>query len=73
MKCRICGSTMESIITTLPFKVDQETIVILKELPVLQCNKCNEYLLEDYIMERVDRLLEKADYNAELEIIKFAA
>jgi YgiT-type zinc finger domain-containing protein len=73
MKCRICGSTMESIITTLPFKVDQETIVILKELPVLQCNKCNEYLLEDHIMERVDRLLEKADYNAELEIIKFAA
>jgi YgiT-type zinc finger domain-containing protein len=73
MKCRICGSTMESIITTLPFKVNQETIVILKELPVLQCNKCNEYLLEDYIMERVDRLLEKTDYNAELEIIKFAA
>jgi YgiT-type zinc finger domain-containing protein len=73
MKCRICGSTMESIITTLPFKVEQETIVILKELPVLQCNKCNEYLLEDYIMERVDRLLEKTDYNAELEIIKFAA
>jgi YgiT-type zinc finger domain-containing protein len=64
---------MESIITTLPFKLDQETIVISKELPVLQCNKCNEYLLENYIMERVDRLLEKADYNAELEIIKFAA
>ena len=73
MKCRICGSTMESIITTLPFKVDQETIVILKELPVLQCKNCNEYLLEDYIMERVDRMLEKADYTAELEIIKFAA
>jgi YgiT-type zinc finger domain-containing protein len=73
MKCRICGSTMESIITTLPFKVDQETIIILKELPVLQCKKCNEYLLEDNIMERVDKLLEKTDYNAELEIIKFAA
>jgi YgiT-type zinc finger domain-containing protein len=73
MKCRICGSTMESIITTLPFKVDQETIIILKELPVLQCKKCNEYLLEDNIIERVDKLLEKTDYNAELEIIKFAA
>jgi YgiT-type zinc finger domain-containing protein len=73
MKCHICGSTMESIITTLPFKVDQETIVILKELPVLQCKKCNEYLLEDNIMERVDKQLEKTDYNAELEIIKFAA
>lgn len=64
---------MESIITTLPFKVDQETIIILKELPVLQCKKCNEYLLEDNIRERVDKLLEKTDYNAELEIIKFAA
>jgi hypothetical protein len=53
--------------------VDQEAIVILKELPVLQCKNCNEYLLEDDIMERVDQMLEKADYTAELEIIKFAA
>lgn len=73
MKCRICGSQMESIITTLPFKVDLDTIVILKELPVLQCKNCNEYLAEDYIMEHVDRILEKADSSAELEIIKFAA
>lgn len=73
MKCRICGSIMESIITSLPFKVDLETIVILKELPVLQCKNCNEYLLADDIMERVDKMLEKADYTAELEIIKFAA
>ncbi|MBI5605957.1 MAG: type II toxin-antitoxin system MqsA family antitoxin [Deltaproteobacteria bacterium] len=73
MKCHVCGSEMEPIITTLPFKVDQETIIILKELPVLQCKNCNEYLLEDNIMERVDQILEKADYAAELEIIKFAA
>lgn len=73
MECRVCGSKMESIITTLPFKVDQETIVILKELPVLQCKNCIEYLLEDPTMERVEHILDNADYTAELEIIKFAA
>lgn len=73
MECRVCGSKMESIITTLPFKVDQETIVILKELPVLQCKNCIEYLLEDPTMERVEHILDNADNAAELEIIKFAA
>ena len=73
MECRVCGSKMESIVTTLPFKVDQETIVILKELPVLQCKNYIEYLLEDSTMERVEHILDNADYAAELEVIKFAA
>ena len=37
MKCRVCGSTLESTITDLPFKVTERTIVILKSLPVAQC------------------------------------
>ena len=38
MKCHVCGSRMRSIITGLPFKVSETTIVILKDLPVFQCD-----------------------------------
>lgn len=73
MKCHVCGSRMQSIITDLPFKVNVTTIVIMKELPVIQCDSCSEYLLDDPVLERVDAIIEKVDAAAELEIIRYAA
>jgi YgiT-type zinc finger domain-containing protein len=73
MKCHICGSELIPIQTDLPFKVSEATIVIVKALPVLQCQSCGEYLLEDSVMQRVDEILDRADVRAELEIIRYAA
>ncbi|MGO9116476.1 MAG: type II toxin-antitoxin system MqsA family antitoxin [Desulfomonilaceae bacterium] len=73
MKCHVCGSKLEPLITDLPFKISEKTIVILKDLPVLQCDNCTEYFMEDSIMNRVDKILERVDTTAELEIIRYAA
>jgi len=73
MKCHICGSEMARAQTDLPFKVSETTIVIVKALPVLACQRCAEYTLEDPVMERVDEILRQADVRAELEIVRFAA
>ncbi|MBW1960003.1 MAG: YgiT-type zinc finger protein [Deltaproteobacteria bacterium] len=73
MKCHVCGSKMKSMVTDIPFKVNQSTIIILKDLPVYQCEGCTEYLIEDSVLKRVDEILEKADVEAELEIIRYAA
>jgi YgiT-type zinc finger domain-containing protein len=73
MKCHVCGSRLRPLVTDLPFKVTEATIVILKGLPVLQCDNCTEYLLEDSVMGRVEEILEKVDSAAELEIIRYAA
>lgn len=73
MKCCVCGAKLTSMTTDLPFKVGETTIVILKDLPVLQCENCSEYLLEDTVMAGVERLLDKANVAAELEIIHYAA
>jgi YgiT-type zinc finger domain-containing protein len=64
---------MRPIVTDLPFKVSRKTIVILKELPVLQCERCSEYMLEDRVLERVDVMIANVDEDAELKILKFAA
>jgi YgiT-type zinc finger domain-containing protein len=73
MKCRVCGSALRRSITDLPFKVSDRTIVILKELPVEQCEACSEYLIEDGVFAKVEALLSGVDASAELEIIPFAA
>jgi YgiT-type zinc finger domain-containing protein len=73
MKCGVCGSKLTHLITDLPFKVSETSIVILKGLPVLQCDNCREYLLDDLVMGRVEEILQKADAEAELEIIRYAA
>ena len=73
MKCGVCGSRLRPTTTDLPFKVTARTIVILKQLPVAQCERCSEYSIEDSVFARVEELLSSADTSSELEIIPFAA
>ena len=73
MQCHICGARMEVAVTTLPFKVHDHTIIIVKRVPVQQCACCREYLLEDAVMAQVDQILARVDAVAELEVIEFAA
>ncbi|MEE8480250.1 MAG: YgiT-type zinc finger protein [Desulfobacterales bacterium] len=73
MKCHVCGSKMQSATTNLPFKANESTIVIMKDLPVCQCENCNEYLLEDPVLKHVEKIIQNVDSAAELEVIKYAA
>ncbi|HYK03472.1 MAG TPA: type II toxin-antitoxin system MqsA family antitoxin [Thermoanaerobaculia bacterium] len=73
MKCLVCAGKLMAATTDLPFKVSGATIVIIKKLPVLQCERCNEYLLDNVTLARVEQILERADKAAELEIVPFAA
>ena len=72
MICHNCGGNLNNLITDLPFKLNNSNIVIIKGLPVLQCENCNEFVIEDEIMEKVDSILEKIDSSVELEILSYA-
>ena len=72
MKCFNCGGDIEKIVTDLPFKINNSSIVIIRKLPVLQCNNCGEYLIDDLVMEQIDNLLNGIDKTAELEILSYA-
>lgn len=73
MICHTCSGDMEERITDLPFKVSNSTIVIVKELPVIQCPTCGQYILPDPVMARVEEILESVDQATELEIVRYAA
>lgn len=73
MKCTVCGAKMKSILSDLPLKTTETSIVIFKGLPVLQCENCTEYLIEDAVLSRVDEILAGISDAAELEVIRYAA
>lgn len=73
MKCHHCGGTLEEVITDLPFKINHRSIIIIKNLPLLQCQNCNEYLIEDKVMGKVDDILNNIDRDVEVEILSYAA
>ena len=72
MICHNCGCSLENLITNLPFKLSDDCIVIIKGLPILQCRNCNEYVIEDQVLEKVDSILNKIDTTAELEVLSYA-
>jgi YgiT-type zinc finger domain-containing protein len=72
LKCHVCGSTLVPMVTNLPFKLRETTIVIVKAIPVLQCGGCFVCTLEEQVNERVDAILERADPSVELKIIRYA-
>ncbi|WP_291322812.1 YgiT-type zinc finger protein [Desulfonatronospira sp.] len=73
MKCHLCGGRMDSVCTDLPFKLDQHRIVVVKDIPVEQCNSCSEFLISDPVMENLDSLISTVDSGIELEVRRFAA
>lgn len=73
MKCHVCGGDMLQITADLPFRIGEHSIVIIKDVPVFQCENCSEHLLADSTMARIDELLARADTAAELEIVRYAA
>ena len=73
MRCDVCGAELAAITTDLPFKVREPGIVILKGLPVFQCTRCPQYLLEDAVLARVDQILRRVDSGTELEVVRYAA
>jgi YgiT-type zinc finger domain-containing protein len=72
MICHNCGGKLEKLITNLPFKVNHDSIVVIKGLPVLQCQNCSEYSIEDEVMQNVDTILNRIDKTAELEVLSYA-
>jgi len=73
MNCNQCGGKLEKVTTDLPFKTAIHSITIIKDLPVLQCKNCSEYLIEDNVMERVDVILKNVSQDVEVKILSFAA
>ena len=73
MKCHACGGFMHEARSDMPFKLDRTRIVIIKDLPILQCGECGEHAFADAVMKKIEEALTSVDKSAELEVIRIAA
>ncbi len=73
MKCHVCGTLMTHVVTDLPFRVDRSVMIILRELPLIECRKCSAYALQDVVMERVHEMVQSLTSPAHLDVIRYAA
>jgi YgiT-type zinc finger domain-containing protein len=57
--------------TDLPFKRSDRSIIVIKSMPVLRCDNCTEYSVEDPVMATVEQIIDAADEAAELSGITY--
>lgn len=63
MHCTVCGATLRPTTSDLPFKVREHTIVIVKNLSVLECVNCAQYLKERRWLVPFARASREDDYH----------
>lgn len=73
MRCHVCGGQMKKIQTDLPFKLDDHKILVMKSVPVEQCNSCGDFLISDHVMEVLENIFESTDKAVEIEVRRYAA
>jgi YgiT-type zinc finger domain-containing protein len=71
MRCHCCGGQMQDGHSDMPFKLDRTRIVIIKDMPVLQCSECGGHVFTDAVVKCVDATLARGDHGATLEIVRF--
>jgi len=72
MKCHVCGTSMTRGLSDLPFRVNQSVIIILRDLPLMECTECDAYAFEEKVMERVHEIVERLDSPSHLDAVLYA-
>jgi len=73
MKCHVCGTSMTRIVSDLPFRVNRSVMIILRNLPLMQCIECGAYAFEERVMERVHEIVERLDSPSHLDAVLYPA
>jgi YgiT-type zinc finger domain-containing protein len=60
MNCPLCKSKMNEGTTVLTFKMGDEQILIIKDVPALICEQCGEEYIDLQISKNVEKQVNKA-------------
>jgi YgiT-type zinc finger domain-containing protein len=73
MKCHLCGTQMKPVVADLPFRVNRSVMIIIRELPLLECGECSAYALQDVVMERVHAMVQGLTPPSHLDGVRYTA
>ena len=66
MKCPACKAIMENGKTNLPYELDDERFIVVKDVPALICPQCGETYIEAPVLRVVEKLINAAQKDGML-------
>ena len=63
MKCPLCKGNMLSGKTNLPYELDREKIIVVRDVPALVCDQCGDAFVEIDILRKVEEVITMAEQN----------
>ena len=72
MKCALCKGKMKEGTITLPFDINKDMFVIIKDVPALVCTQCGESFVEMSVARVVEKIVGNAEQDGvALGILKY--
>lgn len=63
MKCTLCKGNMLAGKTNLPYELDREKIIVVRNVPALVCDQCGDVFVEIDILRKVEEVINRAEQN----------
>lgn len=71
--CPLCGGRLEADMATIPFILDRDTVVVIKEVPAEICSNCHEPFVSGKITDEVSALLRQLkSLHSEVSVVTYA-
>ncbi|MEW6326667.1 MAG: type II toxin-antitoxin system MqsA family antitoxin [Thermodesulfobacteriota bacterium] len=61
MRCPLCKGNMVTGKTNLPYELDGEKIIVVRNVPALVCDQCGDAFVEIDILRKVEEVIARAE------------
>ena len=59
MRCPLCKGKMAKGETNLPYELDGDRIIVVRQVPALVCTQCGDAFVEIDILRKVERIIDR--------------
>jgi hypothetical protein len=63
---------MTRVVSELPFRVNRSVMIILRDLPLLECTECGAHAFEEKVMETVHEIVDRLHSPSHLDAVLYA-
>ncbi|HEC99387.1 MAG TPA: type II toxin-antitoxin system MqsA family antitoxin [Proteobacteria bacterium] len=60
MRCPLCKGKMVTGKTNLPYELDGEKIIVVRNVPALVCAQCGDAFVEIDVLRKVEKIIDRA-------------
>ena len=72
MRCALCNGNMMKGYTNLPYEIDGNFFLVVKDVPAMVCNQCGESFVDIEVVRVVEKIVEVAKNDGvTLGIVKY--